>query len=963
MTRRARLIYRASAVREAVTVDHHLASPGAEGERWNLLRQLLADECLLHGTPSEPITDRRGRATPWTLYSWHVTTTSAGAEIAGRCLLDRLPKFDSTQLVSCGFAGTPLVSACVLLGGGRYTGLYLRDAKKSYGSNRLVEGRPDRSRPVVVVDDSLSSGTSLRRSIEALEGDGFTVEGAIGLVHFPDRGGAEWARARGYRIETLFDAWDDLRLPRPEPPPAWRRALDAVEWADETLPAGLDPATAARRVAERYLDDGRALRPPEALDDVYDGRGGVFVSLRDRDTDLRLARDGFWHFDPADSDPPRDMVLAAIKTVDSAGPLLTRRDLDSLKLAATFFTPLELIPPRELDFARYGVVVRSRAWDVKQGGALPNTQVFTSAQEQYAHARRNARLGPYEPHDLFRHEIRKVVEPGCTWPAYGTPDDPVATAWTRSQEVGRALTARARAVLDGDPGPTPVPGDLVPVDLRGVAVSLYREGTLGSSVAWGDSLDGCLEAAAGAAWEKSPTGDPGAVAILVTLLYDPEWHGRTSKSYAAAKLRLGLDALAVWKGDRRALVLPDLVIRNGWSKHDFATHAMTEAGIVSGPCDWATYRTVAWLDDGAAKPVRVSRGFPVREVADAPATVEDRIDELAGYVARHLDGDGVPLYAYRPLDGTRVEEGTVARMAHALQLLVVAGELRGRPDWCDLGRRGVRHFLDHVEAGDGVSVPDQHGGPMANAQLLAAVAASGDEALVGQAAVALAPAVLWTVQEGGQVVAPASVPKSHTDQDFLPGAVALALARYARVAGPEWGAGRLATIVEWYMRRFRLVHSWGLVGWLPQACATAHDLAPDPAFAAAAFELVDWALERQTADGAFLTDLDPSGPGVLTAFVCEGVAGAWSLAQAAGDTARASRYASAWEAGMGLVDRLTVRPRDCFWFHEPAAALGGVRGNFVSSELRIDNTSHALNALCRGLMCQRTAGQPAEEVG
>ena len=56
----------------------------------------------------------------------------------------------------------------------------------------------------------------------------------------------------------------------------------------------------------------------------------------------------------------------------------------------------KLIQPSGLDFSQFGIVVRSKAWPVKVGGALPNTQVFTSEREQLDLAISNAfpQLGP-----------------------------------------------------------------------------------------------------------------------------------------------------------------------------------------------------------------------------------------------------------------------------------------------------------------------------------------------------------------------------------------------------------------------------------------------------------------------------------------------------------------------------------------------------------------------------------------
>jgi hypothetical protein len=70
---------------------------------------------------------------------------------------------------------------------------------------------------VVVIDDSLSSGTSLQKAITALEEEGLEVEGTVALVHFPYRGSKEWANASGYRTVTLYDIWSDLGMAEAHP--------------------------------------------------------------------------------------------------------------------------------------------------------------------------------------------------------------------------------------------------------------------------------------------------------------------------------------------------------------------------------------------------------------------------------------------------------------------------------------------------------------------------------------------------------------------------------------------------------------------------------------------------------------------------------------------------------------------------------------------------------------------------
>ena len=201
-------------------------------------------------------------------------------------------------------------------------------------------------------------------------------------------------------------------------------------------PSG-DGGSAGDRALSTHQHDADAT---EHFAREVDGRGGVFVSFRERYSDHRLVRDGFWHFDLEDADPCRDLVLATVKTLISPRGVVTPENLTKLKIAVSFFSPLEKVMPGKLDFMRYGIVVRSSGFETKIGGALPNTQLYTSEIEQYTHARwRNAKISTIEPHDLFRHEITKCVEPGDYWLPYGSYHHP-AMDWTEKEAIGKALT-------------------------------------------------------------------------------------------------------------------------------------------------------------------------------------------------------------------------------------------------------------------------------------------------------------------------------------------------------------------------------------------------------------------------------------------------------------------------------------------------------------------------------------------
>jgi orotate phosphoribosyltransferase len=941
--------------------DPHLARGREE------LRRFLKEDGVLRAGPQQPIRGRDARHASWMFYSWNCSLTARGAHLAGRLILDKLRSFNSRQLATFGYTGVPLMVASILQGHDRYTGLVIREARKVHGTSRRIDGPADKSQPVVVIDDSLSSGTSLRQAIAALEEDGFEVEGAIALVNFPYRGGLEWASALGYRVEWIFDAWKDLSTPRPAYLPGHKR-LNDEKWAEERLPDGLDPATAARRVATHYLRTGTMLLPPERFAREMDGRGGVFVSFRERDSDHRLVRDGFWHFDPEDADPCRDLVLATVKTLISPRGVVTLENLPKLKIAATFFSTLEKVVPGKLDFMRYGVVVRSAGAEIKTGGALPNTQLYTSEVEQYTHARlRNAKILPAEPHDLFRHEIVKCVEPGEYWLPYGTAPDP-ASDWMNKEAIGKALTERARAALQAAAtktalGGPALPDGLIPAPVFAVAVSLYHRGVAGCFVTWSGSLDACVVRAATRALsdarfvERNKGKGIEDLMVAVSVLHDREWLGETTLDKAAIKLRMGADTMSVQQGDRRGFLLASVGPHFNWGKERFAKELLAKAGIDKPPYTWCTYQTATWLEtpQGVRK---IVSGFPER--GRSPESAEQwaaTVDLLGSNIARNIGANGLPEYAYYPVTGQRMVRGSPARLIHALAALDEAGRELERPAWRAAAARGVRHCLRKLGQRNGtltLCLPGLAPSAAADCQLLFAAARAELPDATTNAVDALAARVRGMAQPDGRVTDTPHGLGVASDHDFLPGAGLLALAHYAGARRDPSFVKSVSPQLEWYRRRFRLLHPWGMVGWQTQAWAAMHALTNDPEHAAFVFEMADWAADRQLErTGAFITELSPTGPSFHAAFLAEGMAAAWGLAQRTGDAARARRYAHSCHEALRFMTKLILYPEDGFCLHDPKRAVGGVRCDLTTSYVRIDFVSHTVMAFARSLALRR----------
>ena len=148
------------------------------------LLDLLLKQGILHRSPTQPISSRDGKSARWMLYSLGVTLGTRGAELAGRCLLQLLKHFDGRQLATYGLIGVPILQSCILQSGGRYRGLLVRKDPKNYGAARVIEGEIDPDEPVILVDDSIASGTAFTEGCERLEKAGLRVEGGVCLVRF-----------------------------------------------------------------------------------------------------------------------------------------------------------------------------------------------------------------------------------------------------------------------------------------------------------------------------------------------------------------------------------------------------------------------------------------------------------------------------------------------------------------------------------------------------------------------------------------------------------------------------------------------------------------------------------------------------------------------------------------------------------------------------------------------------------
>lgn len=939
----------------------HLPAPRAT-EREALL-DLLRRDGILYRSETQPVLSRDGTSARWMLDSLKVTLTPRGAELAGQCLLQLLEQFQGRQLATYGTTGIPLLQSCVLQSNGRYRGLLVRKERKPHGSRKLIEGPIDPSEPVVIVDDSVSSGLSVTECASRLEEAGLWVEGGVCLVRFGWNGGFSRMAGTGYRMAAVFDIWDDFinHMPDEEPIPANpSRVIPPFEWSPKRAAEGRHPASLMREVIAECLRSGKLLLPPRRLDRPYDGAGGVWVSVRARENlHHRHARGGFWHFPGEERGPlPHELTLSAYLTARE----LAQKEADpaaalgASAIAVTFFSALEECSAGELDNDRYGIVVRSRERPSWMGGALPRMPGIEGEWHQLHHARiRNAGLDPCEPYAIFRHEVYKVVEPGAAWQKTGVPLGN-SLAWHDDPAVCGAVSLRARALVLSRLGAkldsAPLPEGLLPKSVDSLYVSIYSGGRLSGCMGGTvreperDLERLCAAAVDDPRFGKAAGADPQALAVAVAFLHEPLEMGEASPEEAVYPVRHAEQALMAYQGERVGLLLPHVAISSNLGPADYARAVLEKAGISQPPYRWVRFDCQSWLCDEGG-PRKLDRLWvPGEPPRSADAGVAKLAPLLAGYLLKHQRPHGEPFGHYDPFADVLTPGLEPPRLAHLAWTLERAHRRLKDPALSKTARAvGGRLAGTLKDAEDGLWLETEEE-TISELSFLLLAHCDGLKALLREQAKRLA-ATLWSrIDAHGRLRTHRNPALGHDAfQDYYPGQALLALARAAGSGLCEVDQPAIDRAWRFYRHRFGVRHSWGSASWLLQACEAWHRLTRDDRLASLAEEICSFALWHQQAAGGFINDHQRDSPGFTTALYLEGIAAAAMLARDRRDRSLRRRCLDSCERGLRFVDRLVYQERDFPLLPNPDWALGGVKASLVSAEVRLDFVQHTLLAV------------------
>ena len=161
----------------------------------------------------------------------------------------------------------------------------------------------------------------------------------------------------------------------------------------------------ARAAIERYVRDGKKLKPSEAPAPIEGEPAGVFVTLHTASTgELRGCIGTITATEKSLAQEVINNAIAAA-TRDPRFPPVRPEELNDLKIDVSVLYPPERVTSEaELDPKRYGVIVQ-RGW--QRGLLLPDIEGIDDVKTQVSYARMKAGIRPDEPVEMFRFRVEK----------------------------------------------------------------------------------------------------------------------------------------------------------------------------------------------------------------------------------------------------------------------------------------------------------------------------------------------------------------------------------------------------------------------------------------------------------------------------------------------------------------------------------------------------------------------------
>jgi orotate phosphoribosyltransferase len=137
-----------------------------------------------------------------------VATNPKGIHLLSELLLEEIVKFGPKSVGGLEIGSIPLTTGVILKStmSEKYRkgikGFFIRKNPKTHGLERKIEGAPEE--PIVIVDDVVTSGRSVKDAIDALKFAEYSVKGVVCVIDREEEGTVNILKENNIKYTSLF---------------------------------------------------------------------------------------------------------------------------------------------------------------------------------------------------------------------------------------------------------------------------------------------------------------------------------------------------------------------------------------------------------------------------------------------------------------------------------------------------------------------------------------------------------------------------------------------------------------------------------------------------------------------------------------------------------------------------------------------------------------------------------------
>lgn len=176
-------------------------------------RGRLLDLIMMKALRVGKITLSSGKVSDYYIDARSIVLDPEGAYLTGKLMLDRVTS-DAKAVAGMTLGADPIVASISVLShleGRDLPALIIRKESKKHGTMKFIEGPVlPKGTKVAVVDDVVTTGSSLIKSIDRLRAEGYEPVQVMAILDRQE-GGRETLASKGFQLESLFTI-DDLNV-------------------------------------------------------------------------------------------------------------------------------------------------------------------------------------------------------------------------------------------------------------------------------------------------------------------------------------------------------------------------------------------------------------------------------------------------------------------------------------------------------------------------------------------------------------------------------------------------------------------------------------------------------------------------------------------------------------------------------------------------------------------------------